>query len=133
MDSSRCPGCVNCRCERVERRQRAEAGRRASSCMPNRCSRSPQAPSPTSPGARNPPEPTGERQQLARPVRDLLGGKDLIGRSSELLSRPRPILLAGSILAEAAVELPVVPAIHIAVPVEIEVPEVTGLADARFE
>src|SRR5947209_17089071 len=36
-------------------------------------------------------------------------------------------------LAEAAVELPVVPAVHVAVPVEVEVPQVTGLAGARPE
>ena len=33
-------------------------------------------------------------------------------------------------LAETAVELPVVEAVHIAVPVEVEVPEVTGFAGA---
>src|SRR5207244_3325540 len=33
-----------------------------------------------------------------------------------------------SILAEAAIELPVVQAVHVAVAVEIEVPEVSGLA-----
>src|SRR5262245_273594 len=36
-------------------------------------------------------------------------------------------------LAEAAVELPVVPAVHVAVPVEVEIPEVTDLAGALLE
>src|SRR5439155_2407346 len=44
-----------------------------------------------------------------------------------------PILPAGSTLAEAAVELPVVPAVHVAVAVEVEVPQVGGIADALPE
>src|SRR5438876_3264013 len=36
-------------------------------------------------------------------------------------------------LAEAAVELPVVPAVHLAVPVEVEIPQVTGLAGTLLE
>src|SRR5689334_21266111 len=43
------------------------------------------------------------------------------------------MLLAGSELAEAAVELAVVPAVHVAVPVEVEVPQVAGVAGAPLE
>src|SRR5262245_46181699 len=51
-------------------------------------------------------------------------------------SKRRPFLiefLARSWLAEAAVELPVVPAVHVAVAVEIEVPQVAGLAGVLHE
>src|SRR5260370_23399316 len=34
---------------------------------------------------------------------------------------------------EAAIELPVIPAVHFAVPVEVEVPEVTGRTGLRLE
>src|SRR5260370_39075738 len=46
---------------------------------------------------------------------------------------PPATLLSCSKLAEAAVELAVVPAVHVAVPVEVEVPEATGLAGAFLE
>src|SRR5262249_58646914 len=39
--------------------------------------------------------------------------------------------LAASILAEPAVELPVVPAVHVAVPVEVEVPQVVSVGGRR--
>src|SRR6266545_4135163 len=45
----------------------------------------------------------------------------------------RPPLLAGSRVAEPAVELPVVEAVHVAVPVEVEVPQVTGVGGTRPE
>lgn len=41
--------------------------------------------------------------------------------------------LTGSILAEPAIELPVVQAVHVAIPVEVEVPQVTGLTRLRLE
>src|SRR5262249_27225060 len=46
---------------------------------------------------------------------------------------PKPKPLTGSQLAEATVELPVVLAVHIAVAVEVEVPQVTGLTGALLE
>ncbi len=46
---------------------------------------------------------------------------------------PRLLLFTGSTLAEPAVELPVVPAVHVAVPVEVEVPQVAGVGGARPE
>src|SRR5687767_7520376 len=44
-----------------------------------------------------------------------------------------PVLWTGSILPEPAVELPVVPAVHVAVPVEVEVPQVAGVGRGRPE
>ena len=41
--------------------------------------------------------------------------------------------LSCSILAEPAIELPVVPAVHVAVPVEVEIPEVAGVPGGRPE
>src|SRR4029077_6852424 len=48
-------------------------------------------------------------------------------------SVPGSIHLTGSKLAEAAVEFAVVPAVHVAVPVEIEVPKISGVTDIRLE
>src|SRR5688500_11079641 len=45
----------------------------------------------------------------------------------------RAILLTRSKLAEPAVELAVVPAVHVAVPVEVEVPQVAGVGGDRPE
>src|SRR5262249_58666180 len=55
------------------------------------------------------------------------------GRFAPLPSRPGPLPLTGSEGAEAAVELAVVPAVHVAVAVEVEVPQVAGLAGALPE
>src|SRR5262249_50710913 len=57
-----------------------------------------------------------DRAKSARPVRPLHGGKDLTDR-----------LFNCSILAEAAVKLAVVQPVHVAVAVEVEVPEETRL------
>src|SRR5262245_46018496 len=46
---------------------------------------------------------------------------------------PRPVLLTNSKLAEAAVELPPVVAVHVAITIEVEVPQVTSLAFLRPE
>src|SRR5262249_18049574 len=43
------------------------------------------------------------------------------------------VLLTKSKLAESAIELPVVRAVHVAVAVEVEIPQVTCIANARFE
>src|SRR5262245_61606674 len=45
---------------------------------------------------------------------------------------PGPSLLISE-LAEPAIELPVVQAVHVAIPVEVEVPQVTGLTGLRVE
>src|SRR5205085_2849290 len=50
--------------------------------------------------------------------------------SPALSARPVHVLSA---VAEPAVELPVVPAVHVAVPVEVEVPQVPGLAGGGVE
>src|SRR5215203_6305520 len=62
------------------------------------------------------------RRGGAGSVGGLLGGKDPTGR-----------FLGRSILSEPAVELPVVRAVHVAVPVEVEVPQVAGVGGRRLE
>src|SRR4029077_4728710 len=55
-----------------------------------------------------------------------------ISRSYHTLG-PTPLHLTGSKLAKPAVELPVVQAVHVVVPVEVEVPKVTGVTRVCLE
>src|SRR5690349_2909290 len=55
------------------------------------------------------------------------------GRVAQPPSPARALLPSGLQPAEPAVELPVVPAVHAAVPVEVEVPQVPGLGGGRPE
>src|SRR5262249_42013053 len=69
----------------------------------------------------------------AGPVRGLLGGKPspAARRRRRHLLRPLPLTPSG--MAEAAVELLLVPAVHDAVAVVVEVPQVTRFAGPRPE
>src|SRR4051812_39738098 len=82
---------------------------------------------------RNWPGPAhgGDLKRAGRPGRSGATGRLPTGPGVTAGENGRPVLRTGSMLAEAAAELAVIAPVHIAVTVEVEVPQVAGVAGAR--